>query len=407
MPVRRPGGLLLPLDTRHSGSAESDDAAIRRPGTDTGAPRDQAGRRRRLRRFGAAIGAVAAAVIGVEVVVRIAGIGPPDCRPRRTVPDEGVPYWRDAAGLLLYRPGATFAHVYDAACVAGDYLRPDGRIDYRINDLGFRGPPVAPEKPPGVFRILCLGDSFTFGEGVREADTYASLLPAMMAAEVAAATAGRLDATSSPTGAATQPVSLEYESINAGVQGHGTVDEVALYLRYGRRLRPDAVVLQFFLNDATESIETIRQHEARLAPAELSAAARVSRIWEIVELGRMERSRQDLYFRTTRRSFHTDNWAACRRALAELSEATRADGARLLVVIFPMLYSLDGAYPFEDLHRLISAAATEAGCATLDLLTVYRGRDARELWVHPTDAHPNATAHRLAAEAIARRLASP
>jgi len=40
----------------------------------------------------------------------------------------------------------------------------------------------------------------------------------------------------------------------------------------------------------------------------------------------------------------------------------------------------------------------------LDLLEVFAGRDAESLRVSPANEHPNAPAHRLAAERIARFL---
>src|SRR6185295_1568397 len=136
-----------------------------------------------------------------------------------------------------------------------------------------------------------LGDSFAFGEGVREEDTFAARLSGLLTKMY---------------------LPKRVESINAGVQALGTPDEVGLYLRYGRPLRPDLVILQFFLNDATDSAETIRQFENANEPEELSGLARISRIWEIIERESRARRSQAAYFETTRRSFSTDRWKACR-----------------------------------------------------------------------------------------------
>ena len=37
------------------------------------------------------------------------------------------------------------------------------QLGFGINALGFRGPEIALRKPPGTCRIVCLGDSTTFG----------------------------------------------------------------------------------------------------------------------------------------------------------------------------------------------------------------------------------------------------
>ena len=49
-------------------------------------------------------------------------------------------------------------------------------VDVRINQQGFRGPKTHTSKPPGVYRILLLGDEKTFGWGVPEEKTYAALM---------------------------------------------------------------------------------------------------------------------------------------------------------------------------------------------------------------------------------------
>jgi len=40
----------------------------------------------------------------------------------------------------------------------------------------------------------------------------------------------------------------------------------------------------------------------------------------------------------------------------------------------------------------------------LDLRETFRSFHGPELWVHPTDQHPNEQAHKLAAEAIAQKI---
>jgi hypothetical protein len=82
-----------------------------------------------------------------------------------TEPAGYSPFVRAPDGFYGYRPGASFSHIYDASADRRGYFTPQSRIDYRINNLGFRGGDISIEKPRGVRRILCLGDSITFGEG--------------------------------------------------------------------------------------------------------------------------------------------------------------------------------------------------------------------------------------------------
>src|SRR5262245_16028704 len=56
--------------------------------------------------------------------------------------------------------------------------RPTPELAHRIsiNSLGFRGDPVTLDRTPGRFRILCLGDSFTFGDFVNDENAFPHLL---------------------------------------------------------------------------------------------------------------------------------------------------------------------------------------------------------------------------------------
>ena len=92
---------------------------------------------------------------------------------------------------------------------------------------GHRGTGHALTKPPGAFRILTLGDSFTEGVQVGETDLFTARIENADA---------RLDV------------------INAGVGGYGTVQEY-LYLRsLGIRFHPDLVLLMAYENDLIDNL---------------------------------------------------------------------------------------------------------------------------------------------------------
>lgn len=331
----------------------------------------------------ALFGGLLLAAILAEASVRVFELGPPVYAPRRFEPDAGVPFARIPDGPIAYRPNAVFSSVYDPAGDLRGYLGPSGRITYRINRHGMRGPDRPVEKAAGLFRVVCLGDSITFGEGVRYDDTY----PARLEATLSKSRPGR-----------------RVEVINAGVQAHGTLDEIAFYLLRCAPFKPDVVTLGFFLNDATSGEETIRRNEARTHAWEPSGFSSISRIWEIVARRRAAARLQAEYFAATRSGFSSERWEACREALRGMERISREDGFRFVVVVFPILWGLDGDYPFEDLHRMIADACRESDIEHVDLLDTFRNRRSESLWVHPTDQHPNEIAHRLAAECIARHL---
>lgn len=339
-----------------------------------------------LARLGLMAAAVVIGAVAVDVGVRLSGIGPGRFAPRRFEPDGRVPFSRLPNGPITYQPGARFASVYDGP---SDASFTTGSVPYLINRYGLRGPEVSIERHPGTIRIACLGDSFTFGEGVTEDAVYPRRLESLLNAVNGEATTR--SAGSTPA---------RYEVLNCGVQGHGTIDEFLYYRMYIAKFRPDVVVLGFFLNDAMDGAETIRQNDEWTAEQPLSRLSRISRISEIVERSHAAERLQSAYFAAIRESFESPRWALCKRAITDLRDMTARDGCRLIVAIWPVLWELDERYPFIDIHRMISAFCAEQGIECVDLLETFSGVDASSLWVHPTDHHPNSAAH----DRAARRL---
>lgn len=305
--------------------------------------------------------------------------GPTPIRPRRIEP--GVPFIARPGNRLEYLPGSTFASVYDPSADARRYLGPTGRIDYVINEYGFRGPAPSVRKPDGVVRIACMGDSFTFGEGVRYEDTWPAVL-------------GRRLNDSRPEGV------KAYETLNAGVQGYGLLD---CLLWYGIRIEkfdPDVVVLAFFMNDLMETKETIRINDEMHRPDAVTGLARYSAVAAHLQRRRHGEQLQEAFLQSIRDSFDAAGCKTLNDALLGLHDYAQERGVRVVVVVFPVLWGLNANYPLAEQHGLVAAACIRAGIEHIDLLDVYGGKHADALWVHPTDQHPNEIAQRQAADAI-------
>jgi hypothetical protein len=101
-------------------------------------------------------------------------------------------------------------------------------VRYRINELGLRGGPVPRHKPPGVYRVLSLGESTTYGFGVPEEHSYGSVLERCLN--------HRRD-------------DFEYQVLNAGVISYTMVQSL-LYLEHeGLSFEPDAILLYHGVNE--------------------------------------------------------------------------------------------------------------------------------------------------------------
>ena len=97
----------------------------------------------------------------------------------------------------------------------------------QIGPLGLRDPRTEYARPPDVFRVLLLGDSFVEAVQVDAAQTVAARLEASLQ----------------------QGASRRVEVVNAGVAGYGTGHEMLLFDEEGIRYQPNVVVLVVFLGN--------------------------------------------------------------------------------------------------------------------------------------------------------------
>jgi lysophospholipase L1-like esterase len=102
-------------------------------------------------------------------------------------------------------------------------------IDIRHNSLGFHGPETTWEKPPGTFRIYCMGGSSTYGQ--TESSTEKTW-PWRLQEFLQAASPER-----------------KIEVINAGCQGYSTFEGLINLELRGVEFRPDLVLVYHAIND--------------------------------------------------------------------------------------------------------------------------------------------------------------
>jgi len=150
----------------------------------------------------------------------------------------------DLYDTSIFAPDAQLGQVLRPGAI-GHMHTPEFSTEVRVSAQGTRGGDLAP-KAAGAQRVLALGDSFTLAVQVPEGDSFS----------------GRLSrALSETTG---HPV----EVVNAGVDGFGTFEATRQLQRLAPVVRPDVVLLTFFLGN---DLEDNRRH--RDTPAPVNAAA--------------------------------------------------------------------------------------------------------------------------------------
>ncbi len=99
-----------------------------------------------------------------------------------------------------------------------------GYFHVTTNRLRMRGREVSPRKPPHVFRVLVMGDSWTFGEGVDDDETFCAQLEKLLNRRL-------------------NKFGLRAEVLNAGYTAGYSPDSAYVYLNLkGFSLEPDVVI---------------------------------------------------------------------------------------------------------------------------------------------------------------------
>ena len=254
-------------------------------------------------------------------------------------------------------------------------------VPVESNSLGLRDREFSRNKEPGVYRILVLGDSMTFGWGVRAEDTYAKQLERML----------------NETNAHSDRRS--FEVINAGVGNYNTAQEVAYFKERGVRLNPDMVILGFYLNDAESTPRANAGFLSRHSYLYVVAAS----FLDAVERRRGDRQGYREYYLDLYRDGRP-GWEGSKAALGQLIDLSREGDIELRILMIPELHSPAQDYPFEPVHARIREIGGANGVPVIEVRQAMSGIEPRSLWVSPGDAHPNARAHQLIAKELFAHL---
>jgi len=278
-----------------------------------------------------------------------------------------------------------------------------------INERGLRGPVVPYERTPGKKRVLFLGDSITFGYGVRDEEVVSERVGTLLAA-----------------------AGIPTETVNTAIASYNSEQEVTFYEREGRRYDPDVVVVGVCWNDLNDKSNVRVDANGNLVDADaVPAAAAQPSIADDYELrNALKRSR--LLYGTLERwraykasqtpddhaAFRNDvlagkatprveaGWTNMQDAFRHLRTLVEEQGARLLIVAFPVPLMLEQAFPASSYPARLREFAARESIPFLDLTGVFAAAfHGHESLFIPFDGdHPNAAGHDLAAQEIVRTM---
>jgi hypothetical protein len=356
-----------------------------------------------LAKLGLLAGALVFAVVVSEIALRILGI-----------PAEELTF--------LPKDGSV-----DWDCYCSNYRNyfvpkklPSGQTIYCVEHAADEPPrerSLDDARKQGAYTVLAIGDSFTYGLGVKVADSWPYRLNALLSPIVG------------------KPVVVS----NVAKVGRHVMEVLeGQYLPHTASATPDLCVYGYCLNDPlwiptagtarpnplgpmkkdakmeTEDIDdfiNVRTANLKQLRIESSFSGLRQRL-RTLDVGLRAWEAREIQRRTLQ--FYLDLYDSAKNArgleltwnaIEQISNRQRLANKRFLVVVFPMFIDTDGNYPLRKCHEAVVQELRRRGVEVLDLLPIYGKTPPKELWVHPLDRHPNDVAHRMAAAAIASTLA--
>jgi len=346
-------------------------------------------------------------------------------------------------GLAIFYPRATVSRLRSRSVgmflpseILPYRLRPNARgrhttdefnVEVHINAQGHRGPDFDLDKRD-AYRILVVGDSFTFGWGVGNHETFSARLQERLGAS---------------------PSERRIEVVNAGWASCYYPDTYYLYLkRIGLDIDPDLVIVGFFIGNDVDH-DKVRENvwtatdenglptKIESPHVEIENGYRVLKVrprryrypvlrnshlfQAIADLNRSMRTKRGMYFNHwIYRDHYEDRTIEAvdnvQRLFLAMADLTADKDAELLVVMIPAREQLHPEeYPFADYpfmqdldlekpQRVFAEFFSSSGIRYLDLLPAMKTeRRERDLYF-PIDGHWNRHGHEVAADRIAEAL---
>jgi hypothetical protein len=258
-----------------------------------------------------------------------------------------------------------------------------GGIEYRLNSIGLRmNKEISKEKPKGGKRILALGDSFLFGDGLQYEELVSERIEEYL-----------------------NNKNNTVEVINAGRAGFNTHDELNQLLRLGPMCRPDLVIVFFFTNDVIKnSLDSTKASWQQRAKEYMRTKSKFFAYCYSVykdKLVSLIGVPKDLlppeYFNL---NDDKPGWLEFKQATLQIKKTCQELDADLIFVIIPTLTNLNNRYPYAELREKTVKYLCECNIRNIDLFNVFAPYKPSELWVSLENTHWNGLGTALAANDI-------
>jgi len=243
-------------------------------------------------------------------------------------------------------------------------------VEISSDDLGLRRVSRSAAAATRTTRILFSGDSVVFGEGVSDSETFDQLLEGRLLGDGA-----------------------RLQVFNAGVPGYGLANEIEFLEDLGPTLTPSVNVLVLYLNDAIPSPSVkiysppdVLRSSYLVAQVFIAASRIMGRIsatdrfmpdstsverWQrevLSDPGNPSRAIAAGHLEDWGVAWSDGVWAYLQPLLARFDEASRAMGARSILVVTPVRLQVDSTTLDDRPQRRLRELATALRIPVIDIL---------------------------------------
>ena len=258
----------------------------------------------------------------------------------------------------------------------------------RYNKHGYRDYEYSLEKPEGVFRVLVLGDSQTFGSGIKNLEeTWVKKLEAKLQNE-------------------SRNASIEVLSIS----GPGWNSDTHLYelFKNGFKFNPDLVILAYYHNDIPfPTSVNCNSSDRKIIPninvfqnSKLVSFIdfRVNRLLEKV-------GEKPSYSDCLNQVYDSVGWKMNKFYLDMMGLSLSIKKIHFMLTVIPLIHQLDDNYPLIEPHKKLKEYAKQRNLEFLDFYDEgVKNLDSNTLKISKTDHHLNEIAGDIMVNSLFRKI---
>ena len=250
-----------------------------------------------------------------------------------------------------------------------------GCVFYSVNNLGFRNNfNVDKNKAADTKRIVAIGDSFTFGFGVLEEDTFLFQLGNYYLAK-----------------------KQKIEVINAAEPAAGLANYKEILHDKVSPLSPDVLLVGININDVTvfPTNLIIEKISKRFDYKIRHYVLLLDFMFYTVE--KNESAKENL--KNIIASYTPEKKEEFRSFINDLKKYSEEKKTKVFIMIHPIYYDFD-QYAFTAIHQDLDLIVKESNLPYYDFLESFKGKSAEDYWITKNDQHPNEKAHQIYFEGL-------